>query len=513
MPIASGGMATVWAARMKGTRGFQKIVAVKTMLPSVSDDPLFEQMFLDEATLASSIRHPNVAEILDLGEENGVLFLVMEWVDGEPLSVLMKAAYRRGGVPIPIGIRIAMEVCEGLHAAHELRDESGKLLDVVHRDVSPQNILVTFDGVVKIVDFGVAKAAGRAGTQTTAGQIKGKAAYMSPEQARGGSVDRRTDLFAVGILLYQLTTGKHPFRGDNEVATLYNICADEPVAPPSGIVGGYPQSLEGVVMSALAKSPDDRYGTASELHRALEAVSKELGAARDEDVGRLMRELLGERQGKRHDSLKAALRVADNRAAGIRPSRPPGEFDRLSHSGFTPVSNVSSGGPGYQHKEGSASKGGAPRLSAAPTAMVGAVSQPPPIEDSPFAQKTSARNKIIAGGAVIVAAGATLFLALRPAPPVQFPPMPVGAALGPPAATPQMPAPSATEEVPAAAISAAAEPAPPPSASAAPTAPKTFVKIAPKAGAPKVAAATTAASPAPKSSSTAFVAPVRNPGF
>ena len=179
-------MATVWAARLKGTRGFQKIVAVKTMLPSVSDDPLFEQMFLDEATLASSIRHPNVAEILDLGEENGVLFLVMEWVDGEPLSVLMKAAYKRGGVPIPVGIRIAMEVCEGLHAAHELRDESGSLLDVVHRDVSPQNILVTFDGVVKIVDFGVAKAAGRAGTQTTAGQIKGKAAYMSPEQARGG---------------------------------------------------------------------------------------------------------------------------------------------------------------------------------------------------------------------------------------------------------------------------------------------------------------------------------------
>src|SRR5258708_31009415 len=125
-------MATVWAARMKGTRGFQKIVAVKTMLPSVSDDPLFEETYLDEATLASSIRHPNVAEILDLGEENGVLFLVMEWVDGEPLSVLMKAAYKRGGVPISVGIRIAMEVCEGLQAAHELRDEAGKRLQGVH---------------------------------------------------------------------------------------------------------------------------------------------------------------------------------------------------------------------------------------------------------------------------------------------------------------------------------------------------------------------------------------------
>src|SRR5882724_7293774 len=137
MPIASGGMATVWAARMKGTRGFQKIVAVKTMLPSVSDDPLFEQMFLDEAALASSIRHPNVVEILDLGEENGVLFLVMEWVDGEPLSVVMKSAAKRGGgVPMSVAQKIVIAVCAGLHAAHELCDESGHLLGVVHRDVS-----------------------------------------------------------------------------------------------------------------------------------------------------------------------------------------------------------------------------------------------------------------------------------------------------------------------------------------------------------------------------------------
>jgi len=508
MPIASGGMATVWAARMKGTRGFQKIVAVKTMLPSVSDDPLFEQMFLDEATLASSIRHPNVAEILDLGEENGVLFLVMEWVDGEPLSVLMKAAYKRGGVPIPVGIRIAMEVCEGLQAAHELRDESGNLLDVVHRDVSPQNILVTFDGVVKIVDFGVAKAAGRAGTQTTAGQIKGKAAYMSPEQARGGSVDRRTDLFAVGILLYQLTTGKHPFRADNEVATLYNICSDEPVEPPSAQVPTYPQSLEGVVMSALAKVPDDRYSTASELHRALEAVGKELGAARDEDVAKLMRELLGERQGKRHESLKAALRVADNRAAGIRNSKPPGEFERLSHSGFTPVSNVS-GSVGYQHREGSASRADVPRISAATTAMVGAVSQPPRDDDNPFNKKKATRGKILAAGAVLVAIGITLFAMLRPAPPVQFPPMPAGAVLTPPTtatveATVAAPTPEDTR------APAAAETAPVPSASTPKPMPKAMAlkPIAPAA--PKIAAAP-APAPAPKSSS--FVAPVRNPGF
>ncbi|HEY3592571.1 MAG TPA: serine/threonine-protein kinase, partial [Polyangiaceae bacterium] len=304
LPIASGGMATVWAARMKGSRGFQKIVAVKTMLPSMSDDPQFEQMFLDEASLASRIRHPNVAEILDLGEEGGVLFLVMEWVDGESFSVVAKAASKHGGVPMPVALRIAMAVCAGLHAAHELRDEAGHLLGVVHRDVSPQNILVTFDGVVKVVDFGVAKAAGRAASQTASGQVKGKAAYMSPEQAQGAPIDRRTDIFAVGILLYQLTTGKHPFRGENEVATLYNICSDDPVTPPSQHVPDYPPSLEPIVQKALAKRADARFATASEFGKALDGVAREIGAASEEEVGVFVRELLGDRQEKRTETLR-----------------------------------------------------------------------------------------------------------------------------------------------------------------------------------------------------------------
>jgi serine/threonine-protein kinase len=345
LPIASGGMATVWAARMKGSRGFQKIVAVKTMLPSVSDDPQFEQMFLDEATIASRIRHPNVAEILDLGEENGVLFLVMEWVDGESFSVVLKAAAKRGGVPKPVALRIIMSVCAGLHAAHELRDESANLRGVVHRDVSPQNILISFDGVVKIVDFGVAKAAGRTTSQTSAGQVKGKAAYMSPEQAQGAPIDRRTDVFAVGILLYQLTTGKHPFRGENEVATLYNICSEDPVTPPSTYVENYPPALEPVVMRALAKRADDRYATASELGRALDGVAREIGAATEEELASFLRDVLGDRQEKRNETLRVALRSADDRAAE-RPPTAIRDLETFSHTGFTPVTSVTAPGLG-----------------------------------------------------------------------------------------------------------------------------------------------------------------------
>src|SRR5262245_22105803 len=188
-------MAVVWAARMKGTRGFQKIVAVKSMLPSLSEDPQFEEMFLAEAELASRIKHPHVCEILDLGEQEGTLYIVMEWVDGEPLSAIQKAARLKGGVPVYVAARIGFAAAMGLHAAHEIKNDDGELVGLVHRDVSPQNILVTYDGVVKIVDFGVAKATAADNGMTRAGQVKGKVPFMSPEQALGKTVDRRTDVF------------------------------------------------------------------------------------------------------------------------------------------------------------------------------------------------------------------------------------------------------------------------------------------------------------------------------
>ena len=314
----------VWAARVKGTRGFQKIVAVKTMLSKLSEDAQFEQMFLDEASLASQIRHPNVVEISDLGEQEGVLYLAMEWIDGVPLNQLMKTAKPAGGVPLPVAVRIVMNAAAGLHAAHELRDARGNLIGLVHRDVSPQNILVTYDGVSKVVDFGVAKATAMGGSGTVAGQLKGKVSYMAPEQVRGEAIDRRVDVFALGIVLYSLTTGKHPFRRESEAATMYTIASDEAVVPPSRFLPKYPPSLEAVLLKALAKDANLRYSTASEFQRALYlCLPPGERANTDEDVGAFIRQLFGHRREESRAALAEALAQADKRGLRPVPSIPP----------------------------------------------------------------------------------------------------------------------------------------------------------------------------------------------
>ena len=317
VPIAQGGMAVVWAARMKGTRGFQKIVAVKTMLPEISQDPQFEEMFLAEAGLASRIRHPHVCEILDLGEQDGLIYIVMEWIDGEPLSQLSRAARQKGGVPMLVAMRLCLNAALGLHAAHELQEETGELVGLVHRDVSPQNILVTYDGVVKIVDFGVAKATSAADTGATKdGQLKGKVPFMSPEQALGKAVDRRTDVFALGIVLYQLLAAKHPFRGDNDMITLRRICDKEPAPALIDAMPGCPQLLNELVMKALEKDASRRYQSMAEFARAIDRGIAELKLAGqpDEDVVGFVKGMLGERAEKRRAAIREGLRVADERA-------------------------------------------------------------------------------------------------------------------------------------------------------------------------------------------------------
>ena len=317
VPLARGGMAMVWAARLKGDRGFEKLFAVKTMLPGMSDNAEFEKMFLDEATLASRIRHPHVVEILDLGEQDKILYIVMEWVEGEPLNTIMNAASSRGGIPVPIGIRIAMQACAGLHAAHELADEQGRPLGLVHRDVSPQNVLVTYGGVTKVADFGIAKAMARGGGSTQVGEVKGKVAYMAPEQALGNPVDRRADIFGLGILLYQLATGTHPFRGDTDAETFARIAIGEPVVFPRKLAPDYPDSLEAVLLKALAQDPLERYESANALLRALDkALPPSMrGSVADEEVGAFVRSLFGDTREARNAQLAAALREAEERAA------------------------------------------------------------------------------------------------------------------------------------------------------------------------------------------------------
>jgi eukaryotic-like serine/threonine-protein kinase len=319
LPIARGGMAAVWAARARGARGFQTTVAVKTMLPALSDDPNFERMFLDEARVASKVRHPNVVQVLDLGEQETLLYIVMEWIDGEPLSSLMREVARREvRIPLPIAIKIVSETALGLHAAHELKDDNGGAINLVHRDVSPQNILISFDGVVKVVDFGIAKATGRLSDETATGNVKGKVPYMSPEQvvAKPG-LDRRSDIFAMGVVLFQLTTGRHPFRGEHDAATMANILR-RPAADPASMTGSeYPKELAAIVLKALQKEPARRFATAAEMHRELAAVASHWAPVTNEDVGVFISSLLGEEGEKRRKALQQARLEVDGRPKAI----------------------------------------------------------------------------------------------------------------------------------------------------------------------------------------------------
>jgi eukaryotic-like serine/threonine-protein kinase len=322
VPIATGGTASVWAARMTGMRGFAKIVAAKVLLAELLDDPDAETMFLDEARLVARIRHPNVAEVLDLGEEREVLFIIMEWIDGEPLNVVAREARGRGGVPVSIALRIAKQVASGLHAAHELRDDAGELVNLVHRDVSPQNVLVGYDGQVKVIDFGVAKAASNQ-LRTSVGQMKGKVAYMAPEQAMGEPVDRRTDVFALGIVLFQLVTGKHPFRGDNEFQTLGRIRDKNPLPRAKSLVPSLPDDVDALIAKALSKSREGRFQTMVELQRELERVQPTTGSNNDE-LAAFMASLLGARGERKRLAIREAVTDVDEHRD--RPSAVPQVF-------------------------------------------------------------------------------------------------------------------------------------------------------------------------------------------
>lgn len=330
LPIAQGGTASVWAAKMRGPRGFEKIVAIKTVLADLADDDLFaaESMFLDEARLVARIRHPNVVEVLDLGEDDGVLFIVMEWIEGESLSVLTREAKAKGGLPVPFALRIAARACAGLHAAHELRDDAGALVNLVHRDVSPQNILVTYDGSVKVIDFGVAKAATNQ-AQTNVGQLKGKVLYMAPEQAFGNKVDRRTDVFAMGIVLYQLVTGTHPFRADNEFATLARIRDKKEVAPARSIVKDLPEEVDRVIMKALSKDPSGRYASMLDLRRAIEEAGRAPPDV-DTSLSAFIKDLLSRRAERKDKAIREALKLSNERSASATKGRPIEPAPRLS---------------------------------------------------------------------------------------------------------------------------------------------------------------------------------------
>ncbi len=345
--LASGGMATVYLARLSGVAGFQRLVAIKRLHPHLAKEPEFIEMFLDEARLAARIHHPNVVPIQEVGESDGGFYLVMDYVEGDTLArLLARAAQTDTQIPWGVTIRILLDTLAGLHAAHELTDDLGQPLAIVHRDVSPQNILVGSDGISRITDFGVARAASRLST-TRSGQLKGKIAYMSPEQARGDRIDRRADVFACGIVLWEALALKRLFRADGEAATLNRVLYD-PIPSPSTHRPDIPAALEAVCMKALCREVDERFETAEELADELERVGRSLscvGSVRD--VAACLERVFGEDLAQQREAVRAWL-------ARSEPTAPPRSRQSLPDSVQTRVEKGKSE-PGAQRTERSRS--------------------------------------------------------------------------------------------------------------------------------------------------------------
>jgi len=271
-------MATVHLARAHGAGGFQRFVALKVMHPHIASEPEFVQMFLDEARLAARIHHPNVVGTSDVQQDEDGLFLVMDYIDGPALQVILRALWTKGErMPLDVGLRIFLDALAGLHAAHELTDASGESLHLVHRDVSPQNILVGADGVARLTDFGVARARSRI-TTTECGQLKGKLTYMAPEQVRSEPIDRRADIYAAGVVLWEMLASERLMRGDNDGAIVERILAGVSRSPRD-VVPSVPEPLAAVCMRALRFEREERFPTAAAFADALEAAALEAGLA------------------------------------------------------------------------------------------------------------------------------------------------------------------------------------------------------------------------------------------
>jgi serine/threonine-protein kinase len=328
--FATGGMADVYLARLTGEEGFERIMAVKVIHSHLSEQSEFVKMFIDEARLASRISHPNVALTLDLGRVGSTHFIAMEYVDGESITSLL----RKTRPPLSYAMRIISDAAAGLHAAHELRGLDGQLLGVVHRDVSPANILVAYDGTVKVVDFGVARA--RGSLHTTSGGFKGKFGYMSPEQfSAPETVDRRTDIFALGVVLYEMTTWSRLFKCSTEAETVERVLFRE-IPLPSSRVPDYPPDVERIVMRALSRDPAKRPASAQELHEELEqAIAAHGGPTPSSAIGKMMREVFAERIAEKRLLLEQSARNEVTRETALEPEPPSTSSVMLSASVVT----------------------------------------------------------------------------------------------------------------------------------------------------------------------------------
>lgn len=428
--IASGGMATVYLARLTGMGGFQRFVAMKRLHPHLANEKEFVEMFLDEARIAARIHHPNVVPILEVGASNVGYYLVMEYIEGDTLARLLARAASTGKkLPVSIALRIAIDMLSGLHAAHELHDDQNQPVNLVHRDVSPQNVLVGQDGIARITDFGVARAASRL-TATRVGQLKGKIAYMAPEQAAGAEdLDRRADVFSAGIVVWEALAQKRLFKAENEAATLSRVIA-EPVPLLFQVAPQVSKEVSGVVMRALDRDTGKRFPSCAAFADALEAAAAlKDRVATPRELAAYVNEVMGQEIAQQRDNVRTWL----------AHSEPTGAAAMELPSGVLPSSSVSAAAisiPGLME----ASRSGL-------TGSLSAVQQP-----------KRSRVPLVLGALLLIGLlGAGGFMLTRSAQSVQT-------ATGNPNATEQKPTPAAAPPPPA-------ETAVPPVASSAPALP------------------------------------------
>ncbi|MFS8066288.1 MAG: serine/threonine protein kinase [Byssovorax sp.] len=316
--LAAGGMAELFLALHRSVAGFEKLIVIKRILPSMNQDQGFIEMLLHEARIAATLSHPNVVQIFDVGQVDGTYFIAMEHIHGEDIQSIVRGMKRMNvpAFPLEHTISILLGTCAGLAYAHDKRDLVGAALGIVHRDISPRNIVVSFTGDVKIVDFGIAKSGTEpGGDDTPSGQLKGKAPYMSPEQASGQPIDWRSDIFAAGVMLFELTTGRRLFKGASEYETLKMIC-DKEYPLPSQVKPDYPPALERIVMRALAKKREDRYQSAREMQADLESFAREERIAVSQvSLTKWMESLFADKLAQQKEALQDVKQLADVIAA------------------------------------------------------------------------------------------------------------------------------------------------------------------------------------------------------
>ena len=318
--LGQGGMATVYLAVMMGRSGFRKLAVVKLLRPEIAVDQEFVEMFLDEAKLCARLSHPNIVHTYDVGVDEVGHLMAMEYLDGVSLHAAIAKLGRNGGpFKFPMQARVLLDVVEGLRYAHELRDYDGRSLEIVHRDVTPHNIFVTYDGQVKLLDFGIAKAA-TSTVRTATGVIKGKLTYMAPEQARGDLVDARADLYAVGVMLWEAVTGRRRWpTGLSQPALFTRLASGETPESPNAASHGYPAEIDDIILRTLAVKPADRYQTAGELRVALEGVLGKLEPVSLRDLGEMLSTAFSEGRQRLRDVIEEQFRQID---AGGHPSEP-----------------------------------------------------------------------------------------------------------------------------------------------------------------------------------------------